>query len=78
MKHPFSKSTLSKTNNKHYDPVIFRVVDILHKLHNDERPTMEELTIEYNVTLRTIQTDIYKRLAPFEIKKDSLKRLMLG
>ena len=54
---------------------MFRVVDIMLKLYNDERPTMDDLVQEYNVTLRTIQNDIYKRLKPFNIEKNCFKQL---
>lgn len=70
-------SKKKSSNKKEYDGVIFRLVDILYKLYNDERPTMDELTEEYNVTLRTIQIDVYKRLLPFVIEKDEFKRLRL-
>lgn len=73
-------SHYNKTNNpkpKSYDPVLFRIVDIMYKLVHDERPTMEDLRIEYNVSLRTIQNDIYKRLSCFAIVKDTNKQLYL-
>ena len=71
-------SHYNKSHNpkpKSYDPVLFRIVDIMKKLLNDERPTMEDLREEYNVSMRTIQNDIYKRLSCFEILKDSHKQL---
>jgi transcriptional antiterminator len=62
-------------DKKDYDHAMFRVVDIMLKLYNDERPTMDDLVQEYNVTLRTIQNDIYKRLKPFNIEKNCFKQL---
>jgi len=69
---------LKTSTQKSYDPVLFRVVDIMHKLFLDERPTIEELRIEYNVSVRTIQNDIYKRLSCFTIEKDENKQLYLS
>jgi len=71
-------SHYNKSHNpkpKSYDPVLFRIVDIMKKLLNDERPTMEDLREEYNVSMRTIQNDIYKRLSCFTIEKDTHKQL---
>ena len=71
-------SHYNKSHNpkpKSYDPVLFRIVDIMKKLLDDERPTMEDLKTEYNVSMRTIQNDIYKRLSCFEILKDEHKQL---
>ena len=69
------KQQRKKRDKKDYDPAMFRVVDIMLKLYNDERPTMDDLVQEYNVTLRTIQNDIYKRLKPFNIEKNCFKQL---
>ena len=69
------KPNRKKRDKKDYDPAMFRVVDIMLKLYNDERPTMDDLVQEYNVTLRTIQNDIYKRLKPFNIEKNCFKQL---
>ena len=69
------KPIRKKRDKKDYDPAMFRVVDIMLKLYNDERPTMDDLVQEYNVTLRTIQNDIYKRLKPFNIEKNCFKQL---
>jgi transcriptional antiterminator len=69
------KPNRKKRDKKDYDPAMFRVVDIMLKLYNDERPTMDDLAKEYNVTLRTIQNDIYKRLEPFHITKNCFKQL---
>jgi transcriptional antiterminator len=69
------KQQRKKRDKKNYDPAMFRVVDIMLKLYNDERPTMDDLVQEYNVTLRTIQNDIYKRLKPFNIEKNCFKQL---
>jgi len=69
------KQQRKKRDKKDYDHAMFRVVDIMLKLYNDERPTMDDLVQEYNVTLRTIQNDIYKRLKPFNIEKNCFKQL---
>lgn len=74
-------SHYNKTHNpkpKSYDPVLFRIVDIMYKLVHEERPTMEDLKIEYNVSMRTIQNDIYKRLSCFAIAKDTNKQLYIA
>ena len=61
---------------KNYDPVLTRLLLIIKKLCNDERPTIKELAEEFNVSIRTIQTDIYKRipLVAF-VEKDQFGRL---
>lgn len=56
---------------KSYDTALKRLVLILTKLSNNERPTLHELSEEFNVGLRTIQRDIYERLIYFPIEKDS-------
>ena len=43
----------------------------LFEFSNDERPTIKELANEFGVGVRTIQRDIYERLAYFPIEKDS-------
>lgn len=58
-----------------YDKVLTRLITILSKLSANELPTTSELAIEFNVSIRTIQTDIYKRLDSFCIEKDILGRL---
>ena len=60
---------MAKTRN--YDPILIRLMIILNKLSKDERPNTQELALEFNVTPRTIQNDIYKRLSHlFPIEKD--------
>lgn len=61
---------------KSYDKALYRLVSILAILAKDERPTIAELAVEFNVSVRTIQTDIYARLSRFPIIKDSFGRLM--
>ncbi len=56
---------------KSYDKTLPRLILILTKLSNDERPTIKELANEFGVGVRTIQRDIYERLAYFPIEKDS-------
>lgn len=52
-----------------YDKTIDRIVMILGMLHEDKRPTIQELSEEFNVAVRTIQRDIYNRLHHFPIEK---------
>ena len=62
-------------NLKKYDPILTRLMIILNKLSKDERPNTKELALEFNVSTRTIQNDIYKRLSHiFPIEKDKLGR----
>jgi predicted DNA-binding transcriptional regulator YafY len=56
---------------KDYDKILTRLVLILSKLSADERPSTAELAEEFNVTIRTIQQDVYRRLLSFPIIKDS-------
>jgi len=61
---------------KNYDPILIRLTSILGKLNNDERPVIPELAKEFNVSIKTIQNDIYKRLVNIAlIKKDKQGRL---
>jgi len=61
---------------KKYDKALYRLVSILAMLVKDERPTIAELAEEFNVSVRTIQTDIYRRLNQFHVTKDVHGRLM--
>ncbi len=61
---------------KSYDKALFRLISILSMLTKDERPTIPALAEEFNVSQRTIQTDIYKRLSGFDITKDRIGRLV--
>lgn len=56
---------------KDYDKTLTRLIGILSKLSNNERYNSKELAEEYNVTVRTIQKDIYERLISFPIIKDN-------
>jgi len=60
---------------KEYDKILFRLTDILTKLSNGEMPTLNELSQEYNVSVRTIQRDIYTRLNKFPIVVNASKKL---
>lgn len=66
---------LKRVNMNSYDKILTRLILILTKLSNDEAPTIKELSIEFNVKIRTIQRDIYERLAYFPIEKTKLKTL---
>lgn len=61
---------------KSYDKALYRLISIIAMLVKDERPTIDELAEEFNVSVRTIQTDLYRRLDRFHITKDSMGRLM--
>lgn len=62
--------------DKNYDTVLTRLLVIIKKLCNDERPTIKELSLEFNVSVRTIQKDIYKRISMIAfIEKDQFGRL---
>ncbi len=61
---------------KSYDKALFRLISILSMLTKDERPTIPSLAEEFNVSQRTIQTDVYKRLSGFDIIKDKFGRLV--
>lgn len=60
---------------KEYDKILFRLTDILTKLSSGETPSLSELALEYNVSIRTIQRDIYTRLNKFPIVINESKRL---
>lgn len=60
---------------KDYDKILYRLTSILTQLSNYERPTMEDLSVEYNVSRRTIQRDIYDRLSHFPIEVKENKQL---
>lgn len=61
---------------KSYDKALFRLISILSMLSKDERPTISSLAEEFNVSKRTIQTDIYQRLCGWDITKDKFGRLV--
>ena len=61
--------------SKDYDKILTRLIFTLTKLSNDERPSMYELSEEFNVSLKTVQRDIYQRLMFFPIEKDDESRL---
>ncbi len=61
---------------KSYDKALFRLISILTMITKDERPTISSLAEEFNVSQRTIQTDVYKRLSGFDITKDGVGRLV--
>lgn len=60
---------------KSYDKTLTRLILILTKLSNNELPTPKELAEEFGVGIRTIQRDLYERLAYFPIEKDSSEKL---
>lgn len=60
--------------SENHDKALNRFSIILSKLSNDERPTIQELAQEFDVSVRTIQRDL-KRLVYFPIEKNSLGQL---
>jgi len=61
---------------KDYDKTLFRLLGILTKLDNDERPKTKDLAKDFNVGLRTIQKKISEKLYNFPITKDKAGCLM--
>lgn len=61
--------------NNNYDKILTRLVFILTKLSNNDLPTIDYLAEEFNVTIRTIQRDVYERLINFPIEKNNLGQL---
>lgn len=57
-----------------YDKALYRLITITIKISQNDLPTSKELAKEFNVTVRTIQTDIYKRLSYLPIYKDENHR----
>ena len=53
-----------------HDKLSVRLSQILTKLNNGERFTLEDLTIEFNVGIRTIIRDIRERLNYLPLKKE--------
>lgn len=60
---------------KSYDKTLTRLILILTKLTNDEKPSIKELATEFGVGERTIQRDVYQRLAYFPIEKSKTHKL---
>jgi predicted DNA-binding transcriptional regulator YafY len=61
---------------KDYDKTLTRLIGILTWLSEGRLPTTRELAEEFNVTMRTIQKDIYERLVGFPIVRRSDGRFM--
>ena len=60
---------------RNYDPILYRLITIIVKLATNQRHTTREFAQMFNVTTKTIQNDIYKRLyKSFPIIKDELGR----
>ncbi len=66
---------MPKIKKHSYDKALYRLVGIIAMLLKDERPTIKSLAEEFNVSVRTIQKDIYERLVQFNITKDALGQL---
>jgi len=56
---------------KEYDKISIRLSQILLKLNNGERFTIDELAEEFNVSSRTIHRDINERLSYLPLKKEN-------
>ncbi len=54
---------------KSHDTTVTRLILILSKLDENDRPTQHELAEEFGVSLRTIQRDVGERLTYFPIEK---------
>lgn len=52
---------------KGYDDLVTRLVSIVMRVAGKEMPTCKELANDFNVTVSTIQVDIFERLAAFPI-----------
>ncbi|MBU1994367.1 transcriptional regulator [bacterium] len=61
---------------KDYDKTLTRLIHILTKLSNDERPNSKDLAEEFGVTMRTIQNDINRLVTSYPITKDSDGKFM--
>ena len=57
------------------DKILSRLIGILKKLSNNEKPRVKELASYFNVTQRTIQRDLYQRLLYFPIEKNNHSQL---
>lgn len=61
---------------KDYDKKLFRLMQILTKVSNGERPNSRELAQDFGVSMRTIQKDINQTLYNFPIIKDEEGRFV--
>lgn len=66
---------MASRKNSSYDKALYRLLSTISLLLKDERPTVKSLAVEFNVTERTIQKDIYERLIQFDIEKDKTSHL---
>lgn len=53
------------------DKILTRLIGILKKLTNQEKPKIQDLAEQFEVTQRTIQRDLYQRLHYFPIEKNN-------
>jgi len=68
-------ATDNENELKSHDTTVTRLILILSKLDENERPTQNELAKEFGVSLRTIQRDVGQRLTYFPIEKTTEGRL---
>ena len=71
------KEKLTMPTKHEYDKALFRISVISTMLVRDHRPNIKDLALEFNVTVKTIQNDLYKRLHMYDIAKDEFGRLIL-
>lgn len=55
-----------------YDKAMYRLTTILTMLGNGERVRPPELAQEFGVTVRTIQKDLFERLAQLPIERQEV------
>ena len=61
-------------SKKDYDKTLTRLIHILTKLSNNEKPTSKELAEEFGVGVRTIQKDFKDTLSYYPIYRDKEHR----
>ncbi|QFR49389.1 WYL domain-containing protein [Sulfurimonas lithotrophica] len=61
-----------------HDKYATRLALIIRKLHNQERPSDDELAEEFNISPRTIRRDMNERLSFLPIKKENGRYMLEG
>ena len=64
-------STNKISPKKEYDKALQRLISTIIKINQKELPNTKELAKEFNVSDKTIQNDIYKRLSHLPIYKQN-------
>jgi len=71
-KQDFKLSSKQISSKKSYDKALQRLISTIIKINQNEQPTKKELAKEFNVSDKTIENDIYRRLSYLPIyKKDN-------